>query len=162
MLLGLADLGAGLDAERLGLVAGGDAAGGVGHGGVTASGLPRYSGWSCCSTDAKKLLRSMWRKPKRSGCRYSDVYTLCLYRSCLTQSHSARRWLFFCASLNYTGGVKEFGLLGVIIFAFCLLALGKVTGKNAQAMTMTTVSILMRDLLLRRLGQGRIEALRRA
>ena len=33
MLFGLADLGAGLDAEGLGLVAGGDAAGGVGHGG---------------------------------------------------------------------------------------------------------------------------------
>ena len=30
---GLADLGSGLDAERLGFVAGGDAAGGVGHGG---------------------------------------------------------------------------------------------------------------------------------
>src|ERR1700692_4001134 len=35
--------------------------------GTTARGLPRYSGWICCSTDAKKLFRSMWRKRKRSG-----------------------------------------------------------------------------------------------
>src|SRR5262245_57963168 len=35
--------------------------------GTTARGLPRYSGCSCCSTDAKKLFRSMCRKPKRSG-----------------------------------------------------------------------------------------------
>lgn len=32
-LLGFADLGSGFDAEGFGLVAGGDAAGGVGHGG---------------------------------------------------------------------------------------------------------------------------------
>src|ERR1035441_4636585 len=35
--------------------------------GTTASGRERNSGWSCCSTEAKKLLRSMWRKAKRSG-----------------------------------------------------------------------------------------------
>src|ERR1035438_5453873 len=34
--------------------------------GTTASGRSRYSGCNCCSTDAKKLFRSMWRKPKRS------------------------------------------------------------------------------------------------
>jgi len=63
---GLADLRSGLDAEGLGLVGGGDAAGGVGQGGTTARGRERNSGWSCCSTEAKKLLRSMWRKAKRS------------------------------------------------------------------------------------------------
>src|ERR1035437_11058558 len=34
--------------------------------GTTANGRSRYSGCNCCSTDAKKLFRSMWRKPKRS------------------------------------------------------------------------------------------------
>src|SRR5271163_4375694 len=41
--------------------------------GTTARGLPRYSGCSCCSTDAKKLLRSMWRKWKRSGWAGADT-----------------------------------------------------------------------------------------
>ncbi len=43
-LLGFADLGAGLDAEGLGLVAGGDAAGGVGHGGDYGEGLAAVLG----------------------------------------------------------------------------------------------------------------------
>ena len=38
-LFGLADLGAGLDFEGLGLVAGGDAAGGVGHSGNNGEGF---------------------------------------------------------------------------------------------------------------------------
>jgi len=33
---------------------------------TTAVGLPRYSGCSSCSTEAKKLLRSMCRNPKES------------------------------------------------------------------------------------------------
>ena len=43
-LLGFADLRAGLDAEGLGLVAGGDAAGGVGHGGDDGEGLAAILG----------------------------------------------------------------------------------------------------------------------
>src|SRR5438270_12869491 len=34
--------------------------------GTTATGRFRYSGWICCSTEAKKLFRSMCRKPKRA------------------------------------------------------------------------------------------------
>src|SRR5882757_1439107 len=40
--------------------------------GTTARGRPRYSGCNCCSTDAKKLFRSMCRKLNRSGWRVSD------------------------------------------------------------------------------------------
>ena len=66
-LFGFADLRAGLDAERLGLVAGGDAAPWCRRGwGRRPAGALRYSGCNCCSTDAKKELRSIWRKPKRS------------------------------------------------------------------------------------------------
>jgi hypothetical protein len=35
--------------------------------GTTASGRLRYSGCICCSTEAKKLFRSICRKPNRSG-----------------------------------------------------------------------------------------------
>ena len=72
-LFGFANLCSGFDAEGLGFVAGGDADGSVGEGGDDGEGLPRYSGWSCCSTDAKKLLRSMWRKAKRSGWAAWDI-----------------------------------------------------------------------------------------
>ena len=44
MLFGFADLRAGLDAEGLGLVAGGDAAGGVGEGGDDGEGLAAVFG----------------------------------------------------------------------------------------------------------------------
>src|ERR1700733_13829373 len=51
--------------------------------GTTASGRPRYSGCSCCSTDAKKLFRSMWREPNRAAGRVldaglSEFYSLCI------------------------------------------------------------------------------------
>src|SRR5271163_1040697 len=35
--------------------------------GTTASGRLRYSGCICCSTEAKKLFRSICKKPNRSG-----------------------------------------------------------------------------------------------
>src|ERR1700756_4307815 len=41
--------------------------------GTTASGRLRYSGCNCCSTDAKKLFRSMCRKPKRSDWSWPDM-----------------------------------------------------------------------------------------
>ena len=44
MLFGFADLGSGLDAEGLGFVAGGDAAGGVGHGGDDGEGVAAVFG----------------------------------------------------------------------------------------------------------------------
>src|SRR6185312_566544 len=40
---------------------------------TTPSGLPRYSECSSCSTEAKKELRSIWRKPKRSGWGWRDI-----------------------------------------------------------------------------------------
>src|SRR5207244_4886599 len=41
--------------------------------GTTARGRSRYSGCNCCSTDAKKLFRSMCRKLNRSGWEVSDT-----------------------------------------------------------------------------------------
>src|ERR1700742_4236719 len=41
--------------------------------GTTASGRLRYSGCICCSTEAKKLFRSMCRKPKRSDWKLSGI-----------------------------------------------------------------------------------------
>src|SRR5258705_12509301 len=41
--------------------------------GSTARGRRRYSGCNCCSTDAKKLFRSICRKLNRSGWRVFDT-----------------------------------------------------------------------------------------
>src|ERR1700733_5893027 len=62
--------------------------------GTTASGRPRYSGCNCCSTDAKKLFRSMCRKPKRSG--WSAVDT----RGC-------QDYIRFLFALNHIVGDAE-------------------------------------------------------
>src|SRR5262249_14366152 len=64
--------------------------------GTTARGRLRYSGWSCCSTEAKKLLRSMWRKPYRSGWAALDMRTQLLYSPvicllCICSGPIARR-----------------------------------------------------------------------
>jgi hypothetical protein len=54
----LAYQSAGLDAEALGRMAGGDSDGGSAGTWTTMIGLPRRAGFSCCSHDAKKALRS--------------------------------------------------------------------------------------------------------
>ena len=66
-LFGFADLGAGLDAEGLGFVAGGDADGGVGHGGDDGEGLSAVLGVKLLLDRREEGVEVDVEEAKRSG-----------------------------------------------------------------------------------------------